>query len=101
MIEKLRALFRRDRLDELDEELRLHLERMEEANRRAGMSADEARRAARLAFGNPLALRESAREPYLFRLERSPRTCASPHGGCAVRPPSRRSRSPRWRSASA
>jgi predicted permease len=69
VIEKLRALFRRDRHDDLDEELRLHLENMEDANRRAGMTPDDARRAARLAFGNPLALRESAREPFTFRLE--------------------------------
>lgn len=35
----------------------------------------EARRAARLAFGNPVALRERAREPYLngsFKLHRAP-----------------------------
>jgi putative ABC transport system permease protein len=70
VIARLVALVRRRRLDaELDEELRLHLERMEEANRRAGMSSDEARRAARLAFGNPVALREGAREPYVFRSE--------------------------------
>ena len=70
MIARLLALLQRRRLDaELDEELRLHLERMEEANRRSGMSAEEARRAARLAFGNPVALRERAREPYAFALE--------------------------------
>jgi len=70
VIARLLALLQRRRLNaELDEELRLHLERMAEANRAAGMSEEEARRAARLAFGNPLALREEAREPYAFRLE--------------------------------
>jgi putative ABC transport system permease protein len=67
---RLQALARRRRLDdELEEELRLHLERLEEANRRSGMSEADARRAARLAFGNPLALRERGREPYAFVFE--------------------------------
>lgn len=70
LLVRLLALLRRPRLDaELDEELRLHLEQMEEANRRAGMSAEEARRTARISFGNPLALRERAREPYALPLE--------------------------------
>ncbi len=47
-----------DRDDDAAEELRLHLEAMLDANRRAGMSDDEARRDARLRFGNPRALQE-------------------------------------------
>ena len=68
---RLRALLRRDALDpELDEELRFHLSSLEDQNRRAGQSDDEARRQARLSFGNPLALRERSRELFSFvRLE--------------------------------
>lgn len=69
--QRLRALGRRDRLDsELDEELRFHLASREEQYRRAGGSAQEAKRQARLQFGNPLALREASRDLFSFaRLE--------------------------------
>jgi len=58
-------LLRRDRLSaELDEELRLHLELRAAANRRLGMTAEEARLAARRTFGNPVVLRETSRESW-------------------------------------
>ena len=50
---RIRALFAGGRLDrELQEELRSHLDMETEANVRRGMSEDEARRTALLAFGN-------------------------------------------------
>ena len=49
---RIATLFRVDRGDaELDEELRFHLEMEEAENRRKGMSASDARRAARLSLG--------------------------------------------------
>jgi predicted permease len=62
---RFRFLLRRGRLaDELDEELRLHLELRAQANRRLGMAAHEADLAARRAFGNPAVLREESRETW-------------------------------------
>jgi predicted permease len=59
---RLRALFRRDRLErELDDEVRFHLEMQAEDNVRAGMDADEARRAARRSFGGRDAMKETYR----------------------------------------
>jgi len=56
---RLGNLLRRERVDaEIDEELRAHLEMAVEDGMRAGMSEGEARRAARLRFGNPVATRE-------------------------------------------
>jgi len=50
---RLAGLFRRSRGDaDLDEELQFHLEMEEAENRRKGMSAGEARIAARRSFGN-------------------------------------------------
>ena len=46
---------------QLDAELRFHLENQIAENRAAGMSAEEARRAALRAFGNPALLRDEAR----------------------------------------
>jgi predicted permease len=68
---RLRGLRGRPRLDaDLDEELRFHLDSLAESHRRAGLDEDEARRQARLAFGNPVALREASRELFAFaRLE--------------------------------
>ena len=55
-------LFRRGRAgDELDSELQFHIEQQIAENRMAGMSEDEARRAAMLTFGNPAVLRDEAR----------------------------------------
>ena len=49
---KISALFRRDRLDaEMAEEMRLHLEMLAERKRAEGMTAEEARFAARREFG--------------------------------------------------
>ncbi len=52
-------LFRRERLDgEIEAELRAHIEMAVEDSLREGMSEPEARRIARLRFGNPVAVRE-------------------------------------------
>ena len=52
LIHRLAALFRRGRLeDDLDAELRSHLEMAVELNLRKGMSAEEARREAYREFG--------------------------------------------------
>src|SRR5205085_1114516 len=48
--------------DEMDEELRLHLERETERNVAAGMSPDDARAAARRAFGNVTHHKEEMRD---------------------------------------
>jgi hypothetical protein len=48
--------------DELDEELRFHLEREIESNMATGMSANEARRQALIALGGVQQTRESLRE---------------------------------------
>jgi putative ABC transport system permease protein len=58
---------RRDRFDrELEEEVRFHLEMKAEEYAAAGMSPDEARRAARRQFGNETRLREMSRETWGF-----------------------------------
>jgi predicted permease len=60
---RLRADFLRDRFDaELDEELRYHLERETERNVANGMSARDARDAARRAMGNVTIAAEQARD---------------------------------------
>ena len=62
---RLRALVHRDRMEsEMEEELRSHLERQVEANSQSGMGADEARRAAVLAFGSVESLKEDCRESW-------------------------------------
>ena len=62
---RLRALLRRDHVEaEFDEELRYHLDREIERNLDRGMSPEEARRAARRAFGDPGRLKEEARETW-------------------------------------
>ena len=59
------------RIQDLDEEMRLHVELRAAANRRDGLHAAEARRQALLRFGNPLKLREEARDVWGFaELER-------------------------------
>jgi len=56
-------LFRRRKIyDDLSEEIRLHIEERTEHLMREGMSAQEAKRAARLAFGNRTMLEERSRE---------------------------------------
>lgn len=59
------------RMQDLDEEMRLHVELRAAANRRDGLHAEAAARQARLRFGNPLKLREEARDVWGFaELER-------------------------------
>jgi putative ABC transport system permease protein len=61
--QRLRSLFRKEQLDEqLDQELLFHLEQLEQENIEAGMSAEEARGAARLALGNTAVLSEECRD---------------------------------------
>src|SRR5579875_3444004 len=56
---RIRNLFRRQRLAaDIDAELRAHLEMAVEDARRAGLPEQDARRAARLRFGNPVVHRE-------------------------------------------
>jgi predicted permease len=62
-LRRLWIMFRPDRLGaDLDDELRFHLEERVDENLAAGMSEEEARREARLRFGNPTVLKESTRE---------------------------------------
>jgi len=66
---RLRALFRRGALErDLADEIRLHLEMETEANIRRGMAPDEARRAARIAFGGVERVREDHRDARGTRL---------------------------------
>src|SRR5262244_1561722 len=59
----LRALLRRSQAEhDLDEELRYHIERQTEQNIRLGMSPEEARRAARKAFGGVEQAKERSRD---------------------------------------
>ena len=61
----LANLFRRDRMnDELREEMAHHLAMAEQRNRAAGMSATEARRAARREFGGTDHLEEAVRDTW-------------------------------------
>ena len=62
-LRRLRALVRRGAVErELDEELAFHLEMETEKLRRQGLSADEARRRARLAFGGVEGAKEGVRD---------------------------------------
>ena len=62
-VSRLTSLFRKRRLDaDLDDELRFHLEMEEQENVRNGMSADEARRRARMRLGGLEQVKESYRE---------------------------------------
>jgi predicted permease len=54
------------RMSDVDEEMRLHVELRTAANRRRGLAPEEATREARLRFGNPLKLREEARDMWGF-----------------------------------
>src|SRR5580658_323285 len=55
---------RRHAADQLDDELRFHVEQQVAENIAAGMGVEEARHAALRAFGNPAALRDQARETW-------------------------------------
>ena len=60
---RLRSLFRRGpAARELDDELQFHLENQIAENIARGMTPDEARHAARRAFGNPTVLKEETRD---------------------------------------
>ncbi|UCC85213.1 MAG: ABC transporter permease [Gemmatimonadota bacterium] len=60
---RLEVLFRKERAEaELDEEIRYHLEREIEANLRAGMSPEEARRVAMADFGGVERTKEQVRD---------------------------------------
>lgn len=62
-IARLRALFKRDQvLEDIDQELRAHLEMETEANRERGMTPDEARLAAAKNFGNVGSIKDMAYE---------------------------------------
>jgi putative ABC transport system permease protein len=62
-VRRLRVLFRKEDLeDEMNEELRFHLEMEVEANLRAGMDPGEARRSALLAFGGVERFKARSRE---------------------------------------
>lgn len=68
VIRKVWHLLRRGRLDEdLRQELATHVALLEEEEFRAGHTTDEARREARLRFGNPRAYREQALEGAISR----------------------------------
>lgn len=63
VVEAFNALFRRGRVEEeLDEEVRFHLEMEIEKNLRAGMTPEEARRVARVRFGGVDQVKEEVRE---------------------------------------
>ena len=63
LLSRLRAMFRRERLDQdLDEELRSHLEMRAADNLAAGMSAQDARYDAQKRFGNTPLLKEDTRD---------------------------------------
>jgi hypothetical protein len=58
---RLRALLGREAvIDDIDEEMRLHIEMETEANLERGMSPVEARRAARMSFGNFGSIKDAA-----------------------------------------
>ncbi len=60
---KLRALLRKSEIEsELDEELRFHIEQQTEQNIRLGMNPEEARHAARKAFGGVEQAKERSRD---------------------------------------
>src|SRR5215510_1897960 len=59
--DRVRALWRRDAvIDEIDEELRSHVDMEAEANRELGMTPAEARRVAEKSFGNVASIRDQA-----------------------------------------
>src|SRR5215470_13520715 len=63
MLSKLRAWLRKSEIEsELDEELRYHIERQTEQNIRMGMNPEEARYAARKAFGGVEQAKERSRD---------------------------------------
>src|SRR5437870_5466316 len=66
---RLRAIFRRATVErEIDEELRVHLERQIEAHEESGLSHDEAIRRARQEFGGVDQIREEYRDALGVRI---------------------------------
>jgi len=62
---RLRSLMWRQSIeDRLDDELRFHIDAKTDKNIRAGMSPDEARREARLSFGDVQSMKERARDEF-------------------------------------
>jgi MacB-like periplasmic core domain len=60
---RIKSLWRRRQMDcDLEDELRFHLEMKADANRAAGIDAEESSHAARRAFGNLAGVREACRE---------------------------------------
>ena len=60
---RIRSLARRQALESgLDEEIRFHIDRQAEKNRRAGMNSDEARRQALVQFGGLARVKKSTRD---------------------------------------
>jgi len=100
---RIRAVFRRNRVEqELDEELRFHLDRQVEKNQQAGAAREEAARRARLDFGGLDQVKDDTRDARgVFALDIAWRDLRY---GLRVLSKARRSpRSPycRWPSASA
>jgi macrolide transport system ATP-binding/permease protein len=70
ILRKLQLLIWRGRFHrELGEEITFHREQAEEAFRAEGMSAEQARRAARRQFGNDLRMQEQSQDVVAFRVE--------------------------------
>jgi predicted permease len=66
LLSRLSAVFRSRKLDQdLEEELRSHLEMRAEDNIEAGMNEDEAQKEATRRFGNPTLVREHARQTHM------------------------------------
>jgi putative ABC transport system permease protein len=66
---KILSFFRREKMDRaLDEEIRAHLDLEEAEQQAAGLPSEEARHAARRAFGNVTLAREDTLDTWLFRL---------------------------------
>src|SRR5713226_8843877 len=67
-IARIGSLFhRRPSTEELEEEIRAHLELEADENRETGMTAEEARFAARRAFGNVTLAKEGSRDMWIYR----------------------------------
>src|ERR1017187_5508807 len=70
ILRKLQLLIWRGQFHrELGEEMTFHREQVEEAFRAGGMSAEQARRAARRQFGNDLRMQEQSQDVVAFRVE--------------------------------
>ena len=64
---KFVALFRRPKtMDELEEEIRTHLQMEEQENLESGMSSEEARYAAQRRFGNVALSQQKSREMWVW-----------------------------------